>query len=40
MTKDLHKQRFNGYLGLNQQIFDLGLPAKDLFSENAIEVRF
>ena len=36
--KNLYKRRKLGYLGLNQQLYDLGLPTDDLFDTVATEV--
>ena len=37
-SETIHQHRINNYLGLNQQIFDLGVPAQKLFSDKYVEV--
>ena len=39
ITKDLQNRRIKGYLGLNQQLYDLGLQEEDLFNLEAIKVN-
>ena len=38
VSQSLHQHRINQYLGLNQQLFDLGVPAMDLFSQKIVDV--
>jgi len=38
-SESLHQHRINQYLGLNQQLFDLGQPLTDLYSKEAIHAR-
>ena len=38
VSQSLHQHRINQYLGLNQQLFDLGVPAMDLSSQNIVDV--
>ena len=38
MSQSLHQHRINQYLGLNQQLFDLGVPAMDLSSQKIVDV--
>ena len=37
-SKDLYKRRKLKYIGLNQQLYDLGLPVDDLYDVHAVEV--
>ena len=37
-SKDLYKRRKLKYIGLNQQLYDLGLPVDDLYDVRAVEV--
>lgn len=39
VSRTLHQHRVNQYLGLNQQLFDLGLPATELFDEDAAQAK-
>jgi len=39
VSQSLHQHRINQYLGLNQQLFDLGVPAMDLSSQNIVDKR-
>ena len=38
VSQSLHQHRINQYLGLNQQLFDLGVPAMDLSSQKIVDV--
>ena len=38
VTDDLHERRVEGYFGLNQQLYDLGLSKQDLFNMDLIKV--
>ena len=38
VSQSLHQYRMNQYLGLNQQLFDLGVPVKDLSSQKIVDV--
>ena len=37
-TGNLHQRRVEGYFGLNQQLYDLGLPKQDLFNMDLVKV--
>ena len=38
VSQSLHQYRMNQYLGFNQQLFDLGVPVKDLSSQKIVDV--
>ena len=38
VTGNLHERRVEGYFGLNQQLYDLGLSKQDLFNMDLIKV--
>ena len=39
VSETLYQHRINQYMGLNQQLYDLGLPLVDLYKLDAIKVR-
>lgn len=39
MSESLYKHRVSQYMGLNQQLYDLGLSVNHLWNREAIEVR-
>ena len=39
VSETLYQHRINKYMGLNQQLYDLGLPLIDLYKLNAIKVN-